>query len=57
MHQYENPACGQIIIYKKTTSAEIYLLKEEEQDWNSTYRCALEGLRIYNLFNLFSLLI
>ena len=27
----------------------------EKQDQNSTYRCALKGLRIYNLFNLFSL--
>ena len=27
----------------------------QEQDQNSTYRCALSGLRAYNLFNLFSL--
>ena len=26
-----------------------------KQDWNSTYRCAFRGLRVYNLFNLFSL--
>ena len=26
-----------------------------KQDRNSTYRCAIRGLRIYNLFNLFSL--
>ena len=32
-------------------------LFQRKQDWNSSYRCALRGLRIFNLGNLYSLLI
>ena len=39
---------------EKLNLSKFGILNQHKQDPNSTYRCALRGLRIYNLFNLFS---
>ena len=46
-----NPAYGRQIISRPMR----IVAPIPKQDRNSTYRCAIWGLRIYNLFNLFSL--